>query len=138
MCRQRRASVEEVNGVETVLEILPADAALGELLAAPAESLSSLTGHAAEMAGAAVADFLACYARELSSLVWFVMGLGADVHRAADVAQSGPPGPAQTPAPDGDARPSIARGPARFPPVRAASAPAGDLGYTSYPHRTLS
>jgi RNA polymerase sigma-70 factor (ECF subfamily) len=33
-------------------------------------------------------DFSACYARELSSLVWFVMSLGADAHRAADVAQS--------------------------------------------------
>jgi len=32
--------------------------------------------------------FSACYARELSSLVWFVMNLGADAHRAADVAQS--------------------------------------------------
>lgn len=34
------------------------------------------------------ADFSACYARELSGVVWFVMSLGADSHRAADVAQS--------------------------------------------------
>lgn len=33
-------------------------------------------------------DFSSCYARELSSLTWFVMSLGADIHRAADVAQS--------------------------------------------------
>jgi RNA polymerase sigma factor (sigma-70 family) len=33
-------------------------------------------------------DFPSCYKRELSSLVWFVMSLGADAHRAADVAQS--------------------------------------------------
>jgi DNA-directed RNA polymerase specialized sigma24 family protein len=33
-------------------------------------------------------DFPSCYARELSSLIWFVMSLGADAHRAADVAQS--------------------------------------------------
>jgi DNA-directed RNA polymerase specialized sigma24 family protein len=37
---------------------------------------------------AAVIDFSVCYVRELSSLVWFVMSLGADAHRAADVAQS--------------------------------------------------
>ena len=37
---------------------------------------------------AVVIDFSVCYARELSSLVWFVMSLGADAHRAADVAQS--------------------------------------------------
>ena len=33
---------------------------------------------------AAVIDFSVCYARELSSLVRFVMSLGADAHRAAD------------------------------------------------------
>ena len=33
-------------------------------------------------------DFSSCYALELSSLIWFVMSLGADAHRAADVAQS--------------------------------------------------
>ena len=33
-------------------------------------------------------DFPSCYERELSSLIWFVMSLGADAHRAADVAQS--------------------------------------------------
>ena len=33
-------------------------------------------------------DFSACYSREMSGLVWFVMGLGADAHSAADVAQS--------------------------------------------------
>jgi hypothetical protein len=40
------------------------------------------------MACPAVADFSAYYARELSSSVWFVVSLGADAHRAADVAQS--------------------------------------------------
>jgi RNA polymerase sigma factor (sigma-70 family) len=33
-------------------------------------------------------DFVGGYAKELSSLVWFVMSLGASVHEAADVAQS--------------------------------------------------
>jgi RNA polymerase sigma factor (sigma-70 family) len=33
-------------------------------------------------------DFAACYAKEMPGLVWFVMGLGADTHTAADVAQS--------------------------------------------------
>jgi RNA polymerase sigma-70 factor (ECF subfamily) len=33
-------------------------------------------------------DFPSCYERELSSLIWFVISLGADAHRAADVAQS--------------------------------------------------
>jgi RNA polymerase sigma factor (sigma-70 family) len=33
-------------------------------------------------------DFPACYAKELPGLIWFVMGLGADAHSAADVAQS--------------------------------------------------
>ena len=75
------------------------------------------------MAGAAVAGFSACYARELSSLVWFVMSLGVDAHRAADVAQSAFAG--------------------AFVPWdriqhRGTSALAGDLGYTSNPHRTLS
>jgi RNA polymerase sigma-70 factor (ECF subfamily) len=91
MYRQRRASPEEVNGVETVLEIPGTDVALSELLGAPVESLSSLAGDADETAcgaGAVVADFSVCYAREMSSLVWFVMSLGADAHRAADVAQS--------------------------------------------------
>lgn len=77
--------------METVLEIPVTDVALSELLAASPESLSSPAGNTAEMAcdaGAAVADFSACYAREMSSLVWFVMSLGADAHRAADVAQS--------------------------------------------------
>jgi hypothetical protein len=41
---------------------------MSELLAAPAEWLPSLVDDAAEMAGAAVADFSACYVRELSSL----------------------------------------------------------------------
>jgi hypothetical protein len=58
MYRQRCASLEKVNGVETVLEIPATNVALSELLAAPAESLSFLAGDAAEMACAAVADFL--------------------------------------------------------------------------------
>jgi RNA polymerase sigma factor (sigma-70 family) len=33
-------------------------------------------------------DFASCYAKELPSLAWFVMSLGANVHEAADVAQS--------------------------------------------------
>lgn len=33
-------------------------------------------------------DFSACYERGFSSLVWFVMSLGTDPQRAADVAQS--------------------------------------------------
>jgi len=33
-------------------------------------------------------DFSACYAKEMPGLIWFVMGLGADAHSAADVAQS--------------------------------------------------
>jgi hypothetical protein len=55
----------------------------------------------------------------LSSLVWFVMSLGVGAHRAADVAQS-----AFVP------RDRIQH--------RGTSALAGYLGYTSYPHRTLS
>ena len=77
--------------METVAERLNADAALSELFAAPSESLPVPFGKLAEEAvGAdpAVTDFSACYARELSSLTWFVMSLGADAHRAADVAQS--------------------------------------------------
>lgn len=72
--------------METVLELPGTDVAFSELLAMEPES-----GGAAEMvrpAGPAVTDFSACYARELSSLTWFVMSLGADAHRAADVAQS--------------------------------------------------
>jgi RNA polymerase sigma factor (sigma-70 family) len=77
--------------VETVAERLDNDAALSELLAAPSGSLPISFGDLAEEAVGAetvVADFSACYARELSSLTWFVMSLGADAHRAADVAQS--------------------------------------------------
>lgn len=55
---------EGVNYVETVLADTNTDVALSRL------------------------DFSSCYARELSSLIWFVMSLGADAHRAADVAQS--------------------------------------------------
>lgn len=58
MYRHRRASLEEVNGVETVLEIAATEVALSELLAAPAESLSSLADDAAEMAGVAGGGFL--------------------------------------------------------------------------------
>jgi len=70
--------------VETVLELPGSDVAFSELLATQPES-----GDAAEMVSAAapaVTDFTACYARELSSLTWFVMRPGADAHRAADVA----------------------------------------------------
>jgi RNA polymerase sigma factor (sigma-70 family) len=75
-----------VNCVETVLEFSGTDVAFSELLATQPESLPSQAGDTAEMAPKI--DFSACYARELSSLVWFVMNLGADAHRAADVAQS--------------------------------------------------
>jgi hypothetical protein len=54
--------LEGVNYVETVLADTNTDVALSRL------------------------DFPSCYARELSSLIWFVMSLGADAHRAADVA----------------------------------------------------
>lgn len=77
--------------METVAQRLDADAALRELVAAPPESLPVSFGDLAnETVGAdtAVTDFSACYTRELSSLTWFVMSLGADAHRAADVAQS--------------------------------------------------
>jgi RNA polymerase sigma factor (sigma-70 family) len=77
--------------VEAVAERLDIDAELSGLLAAPPESLPIPFGNLAEEvvgADTVVTDFSACYARELSSLVWFVMSLGADAHRAADVAQS--------------------------------------------------
>lgn len=76
--------------METVLELPGTNVAFKGSRAAR-ESMASRAGYAAEMAspsGAGVTDFSACYARELSSLVWFVMSLGADAHRAADVAQS--------------------------------------------------
>ena len=95
-CRQRRTfhrrgrtvgdvQAHEVNGVETVLELPCTDAAFDELFTA-----QPAAGNPAEMVSGAgaVTDFSACYAQELSSLVWFVMSLGADAHRAADVAQS--------------------------------------------------
>jgi len=71
--------------VETVIERPGTDMAFDELFTAQPES-----GHPAEMVSGAgtLTDFSACYAAELSSLVWFVMSLGADAHRAADVAQS--------------------------------------------------
>ena len=72
--------------METVLELSGTDVAFSELLATQPESLPSQAGDTAEMAPKI--DFSASYARELSSLVWFVMNLGADAHRAADVAQS--------------------------------------------------
>lgn len=77
--------------METVAERLDNDAALSELLAAPSESLPIPFGDSVEKelgSEPAATDFSACYARELSSLTWFVMSLGADAHRAADVAQS--------------------------------------------------
>jgi hypothetical protein len=96
--RRRRASLEEVRCVETVAERLGGHTALSELLAAPSESLPIPFG-----AGMVVTDFSACYARELSSLVWFVISLGADAHRAGPAgaavggqrgrtARRGPPG----------------------------------------------
>jgi hypothetical protein len=72
--------------VETVLELSGTDVAFSELLATQPESLPAQAGDTAEMAPGI--DFSACYARELSSLAWFVMSLGAYAHRAADVAQS--------------------------------------------------
>jgi RNA polymerase sigma factor (sigma-70 family) len=80
-----------VNVVETVIEYLEADVTLSEFPATPLEWQTTLIAHAAEEdlgARQAVPDFSACYAREMSSLVWFVMSLGADAHRAADVAQA--------------------------------------------------
>lgn len=77
--------------METVLELPGTEAAFSEFFAAQRESRASQAGDLAEMvsgAGATVTAFSACYTRELSSLVWFVMSLGADAHRAADVAQS--------------------------------------------------
>jgi RNA polymerase sigma factor (sigma-70 family) len=74
--------------VETVADN---HAVLSELFAAPSESMPIPFGDLAEEGVGAetlATDFSACYARELSSLVWFVMSLGADAHRAADVAQS--------------------------------------------------
>jgi hypothetical protein len=75
-----------VNCVETVLELSGTDVAFSDLLATQPESLPLRAGNTAEMAPGI--DFPACYARELSSLVWFVMSLGPTLHRAADVAQS--------------------------------------------------
>jgi RNA polymerase sigma-70 factor (ECF subfamily) len=82
-----------VNCVGTILELPAADVAFNELFTARPESPASASqpGDTAGIVaglGAAAADFSACYARELSGLVWFVMSLGADAHRAADVAQS--------------------------------------------------
>jgi RNA polymerase sigma-70 factor (ECF subfamily) len=77
--------------VETVLERPATDVTLSELFLAPPDSLPASVDKLLEEAlggGAAMTDFSACYARELSSVVWFVMSLGADPHRAADVAQS--------------------------------------------------
>ena len=66
--------------METVLERRPTELPPSDLSAAPREWLPGRVG---ETAGPA-ADFPACFARELSSLVWFVMSMGADAHRAAD------------------------------------------------------
>ena len=74
-----------------VLERPAADVALSGSFLAPPDSLPASVGDVLEETlggGAATTDFSACYARELSSVVWFVMSLGADAHRAADVAQS--------------------------------------------------
>ena len=53
------------------------------------------------------------------------MSLGADAHQAADVAPSA-------------FAAAFVVWDRIVPPVRTTSALAGDLGYTSYPHRTLS
>ena len=66
--------------METVLERRPTELPPSDLSAALREWLPGRVGEAAGPG----ADFSACYARELSSLVWFVMSLGADAHRAAD------------------------------------------------------
>jgi RNA polymerase sigma factor (sigma-70 family) len=74
-----------------VLECPATDVALSGLFLAPPDSLPASVDNVLEEAlggGVATTDFSACYARELSSVVWFVMSLGADAHRAADVAQS--------------------------------------------------
>jgi hypothetical protein len=75
-----------VNCVETVFELPGTDVAFSDLSAAQPESLPSGAGTAGMVCGTGLTDFSICYARELSSLVWFVMSLGADAHRAADVA----------------------------------------------------
>ncbi len=47
------------------------------------------TPTAGECSGEALkTDFANCYVKELPSLAWFVMSLGANVHEAADIAQS--------------------------------------------------
>ncbi len=77
--------------METVLERLETDVALSEFPAASLEWQPTLIDDIAEEAlgtSQAVTDFSVCYAREISSLVWFVMSLGADAHRGADVAQA--------------------------------------------------
>ena len=84
MYRQRCASLEKVNGAETVLEIPATNVALSELLAAPAESLSPLAGDA-ERACAAAADFLGLLCRGALEPALVRNEPGADAHRAADV-----------------------------------------------------
>ena len=97
--------------------------ALSELLAAPAESLSSLAGDAAEMACAAEADYRPAIPGS---------------YRACS-GSSGAPGPTPTGAAD-VAQSAFATAFVVWerivPASRATSALAGDLGYTSYPHRT--
>ena len=87
MYRQRCASLEKVNGAETVLEIPATNVALSELLAAPGESLSPLAGDA-ERACAAAADFLGLLCRGALEPALVRNEPGADAHRAADVVQS--------------------------------------------------
>lgn len=73
-------------------EQIPADA-FSESSGAVSVSMSigeNDNGRTLQRAGTSLSglDFSACYSREISGLVWFVMGLGADAHSAADVAQS--------------------------------------------------
>jgi DNA-directed RNA polymerase specialized sigma24 family protein len=77
-----------VNCVETIFELPSTDVAFSDSFAAQPESLPSGADPAGMVCGTGQTDFSTCYARELSSLVWFVMSLGADAHRAADIAQS--------------------------------------------------
>jgi hypothetical protein len=114
MYRRRRPSLEEVNGMETVLEIPATDVALSEPLAAPAESLSSRAGETAENGLRSCGGFLGLlFAPPVFGLPDLLISLA-------------PPGWGVVLFPLGPAA------------ARATSALAGDLGYTSYPHRRLS
>jgi hypothetical protein len=58
--------------------------------APPASAWAPADGPATgEYSGSTITiDFASCYVKEFPGLAWFVMSLGANVHEAADVAQS--------------------------------------------------